>query len=125
MADNVPYRWEQTHSDVRIFVDIDHAIKAKDVVYKLTHKAELQLGVKGHPPLIDEKLWGAVKVDDSLFEIETVDGKRALVVTLVKTPQGKEWDFLLLSQVRVRDSRPRKPVFCGRRGGAGRSGTSF
>lgn len=102
MAAGNAYTWEQSESEVKVIVTpIPDSIKAKDVVYGLTHKAELKLGLKGQPLLIDEKLWSQVKVDDSLFEIEAVDGRRSLVVTLCKAPPGKDWDFLLLSQVRT------------------------
>lgn len=96
-----PYRWEQTDAEVVISVPLEPAVKAKDVVWALTPKAELRLGVRGQPPLIDERLWSAVNVDDSQWEVDTVDGQRCLVATLVKTPPGKDWDFLLLSQVRA------------------------
>ena len=108
-SSDAPYRWEQTDSEVVLTVPLDNAVKAKDVVWSLNHKAELRLGVKGQAPLIDERLWGAVKVDDSQWELETVDGQRCLVATLVKTPAGKDWDFLLLSQVRARAAGRRWP----------------
>jgi hypothetical protein len=51
------------------------------------------------PPLIAEALWGTVKTDDSLWEVETRAGQRTLVATLVKTSPGT-WDFLLKSEAR-------------------------
>jgi len=34
------------------------------------------VGIKGQPLLIDDELIGTVKTDDSLWEIDSVDGKR-------------------------------------------------
>ena len=60
--------------------------------------------VRLQPPVIDEALWGLVKRDDSLWEVETRGGQRVVVVTLAKaTPAA--WDFLLKAEVR-RCGRP-------------------
>jgi hypothetical protein len=108
-VDDAPYRWEQTDAEVVITVPLQPAVKAKDVVWSLSTSAALKLGIRGQAPLIDERLWGAVKVDDSQWELETLDGQRCLVATLAKTPAGKEWDFLLLSQVRARAAGRHSP----------------
>jgi len=40
---------------------------------------------------------GSVKPDDSYWEIDTVDGKRCVTVTLVKSKMG-QWEYLLKSE---------------------------
>ena len=86
--------WDQDSVEVRVDVPIA-AIKAKDVAYTLTPHA-LTLGVKGSPPLFDaEKLLDTVKVDDSLWEIETLPEKgRCVRVTLRKCSPDVPWEFL-------------------------------
>jgi hypothetical protein len=49
--------------------------------------------------VISEPLWGTVKTDDSLWEMESRGGVRTLVVTLVKATAAA-WDFLLKSEAR-------------------------
>ena len=87
--------WDQDSVEVRVDVPIPAAIKAKDVAYTLTPHA-LTLGVKGSPPLFDaEKLLDTVKVDDSLWEIETLPEKgRCVRVTLRKCSPDVPWEFL-------------------------------
>jgi len=104
------YSWEQSDADVRLTVPLADSVKAKDVVYKLTHRGELTLGLKGAVALIDEPLWGRCSVEDSLFEIESIAGKRTLVTTLVKAPAGR-WDYLLRSQDVPPDLTPTSRVW--------------
>lgn len=96
MGNPKPYSWDQTAEEVHINIPIEAAIKGKDVVFTLAPNS-LKVGIKGQPLLIDDELIGTVKTDDSLWEIDSVDGKRCLVVTLVKA-KGEQWDFLLKSE---------------------------
>ena len=73
------------------------AAKSKELLYQLTPRT-LTLGVKGQPPACEAgELWGLVKVDDSYWEIDDVDGQRCCVVTLVKASDLEPWDYLLKS----------------------------
>ena len=73
------------------------AAKSKELLYQLTPRT-LTLGVKGQPPACEAgEMWGLVKVDDSYWEIDDVDGQRCCVVTLVKASDLEPWDYLLKS----------------------------
>jgi hypothetical protein len=127
MAAAKPYTMEQTEGELRVLLPLPAAVKAKDVVFKLT-PSHLTLGVKGEarcarrcgcirsalacahaltllpravsqPPVIDEPLWGTAKTDDSLWEVETRGGQRTLVLTVAKASNAT-WDFLLKSEAR-------------------------
>ncbi len=59
-----------------------------------------QRALCAQPPVINnEALWGRVKPDDSLWEVETRGSERVVVVTLVKAA-ADAWDFLLKSEAR-------------------------
>eukprot|EP00241_Pyramimonas_parkeae_P012208 CAMPEP_0114251956 /NCGR_PEP_ID=MMETSP0058-20121206/15561_1 /TAXON_ID=36894 /ORGANISM="Pyramimonas parkeae, CCMP726" /LENGTH=272 /DNA_ID=CAMNT_0001365821 /DNA_START=61 /DNA_END=879 /DNA_ORIENTATION=- len=92
------FEWTQSDSDVTITVPIESGVKGKDVVYELT-PTTLKLGVKGAAPVIEDSLIDNVKPDDSFWEIESVAGKRCIVVTLHKMKaHGPEWEYLIKSQ---------------------------
>ena len=43
---------------------------------------KLKVGVKGQPPIIDGELYKKIKVDDSLWTLESDGTKRTLQLTL-------------------------------------------
>ena len=93
-----PYSFDQNDTELHVLLPLAAAYKAKDVVFSLSPNS-LTLGIKGQPPVIDEALWGTVKRDDSLWEVDTRGGERVVVVTLAKATPAT-WDFLLKSEVR-------------------------
>ncbi|QDZ20495.1 cyclophilin-type peptidyl-prolyl cis-trans isomerase domain [Chloropicon primus] len=90
------YTYKDEGSELTIVMPIGSTIKGKDIDYQLKTKT-LRLGVKGSEPTIDEALWGSSKPDDSYWQIDTVDGKRSVVVTIEKA-QGMPWEYLLKSE---------------------------
>lgn len=98
MASDKAYDWSQNQSEITINIPIGSGIKGKDLIYELT-PTKIKVGVKGETPVIEDSLIANVKPDDSYWEIETVDGKRCLVVTLSKAKsQAPDWDFLIKSE---------------------------
>jgi cyclophilin family peptidyl-prolyl cis-trans isomerase len=91
------YRWSQESGELKVFVPIPANIKSKDLNYSLAPR-KLTIGVKGQPPVIDEPLTNTVNVDDSLWEIDTVDGERCVVLTLIKAEKYKSWEYLVPSE---------------------------
>ncbi|EKX35145.1 cyclophilin ABH, partial [Guillardia theta CCMP2712] len=90
----LPYRYQDNWSDIVVRMPIDEPIKSKDIHYKLT-PSMLELGLKGQEPFIKDELWGLVKVDECLWEIE-MDNKLGRHVALqLKKAKGEKWDFLL------------------------------
>jgi hypothetical protein len=74
-----------TNVQVIINMPIDNAVKAKDLVYKLSPSC-ITLGIQGKEPVLDGEFYGGnkVKVDDSNWEIENVAHLgRCCVVTLM------------------------------------------
>ena len=93
----LPYRYQDTWSETVIKMPIDENIKGKDIAYKLT-PTSLDLGIKGQDPYVSGELWDTVKLDDSIWEIES-DNKLGRCVTVhLKKAKGQKWDYLLKSE---------------------------
>ncbi len=86
------YTWAQNRDLLTVYIPIGE-MKSKDVVYKLT-PTTLCIGVKGSAPVIDCALFSAVKPDESLWEIEVVDGQRNVAAKLQKA-KSQNWPSLL------------------------------
>mmetsp|Transcript_3009 Transcript_3009/g.4046 ORF Transcript_3009/g.4046 Transcript_3009/m.4046 type:complete len:276 (-) Transcript_3009:247-1074(-) len=96
MSKDKAYTWEQESSEITIVVPIEAAIKTKDVIYELKPNY-IKLGLKGSTIFVDGDLSANVKLDDSYWEIDTVKGKRCIVVVLIKAGSPENWEFLLKS----------------------------
>jgi hypothetical protein len=86
------YSWAQDREFITISMPIG-AVKGKDVIYKLS-PTTLCIGIKGSAPVIDGEIFSAVKPDDSLWEVEVVDGQRNVVAKLQKA-KAQMWVSLL------------------------------
>ena len=93
----LPFRYQDSFSEIVIKMPIDENIKGKDVNYKLT-ATTLELGVKGQEPYVSGELWDVVKLDDSLWEIESDNKLGRCVSVHLKKAKGQKWDFLLKSE---------------------------
>jgi len=84
-----------------ITIPLSSQFKGRDVIFSLKPSC-LTIGLKGAPAIIDgESLWGLVKPDDSMWEIDDDDDVgRAIIVTLMKadTTMTPAWDYLLKSE---------------------------
>ncbi|KAJ9442671.1 Peptidyl-prolyl cis-trans isomerase B [Diplonema papillatum] len=90
------YTWKQDHDSLVITIPIQK-IKSKDLTWKITAHT-VSAGIRGKEVLKDDELTRTVKVDDSLWEIEEVNGERCMICTLVKAVDdnaGPMWEYLL------------------------------
>eukprot|EP01065_Artemidia_motanka_P011830 TRINITY_DN1644_c0_g1_i1.p1 TRINITY_DN1644_c0_g1~~TRINITY_DN1644_c0_g1_i1.p1 ORF type:complete len:311 (+),score=103.48 TRINITY_DN1644_c0_g1_i1:69-935(+) len=90
-VDHEAFTWSQKNETVTVVIPIPKEVKGKMISYSLT-PGRLTVGVKGKECIQDEELYRGVKVDDSLWEIDEVDGKRSVVVTLAKLKSDGSWD---------------------------------
>lgn len=95
------YVWTQTLSELSVIVPLPNNTRGKDlnvVIGKNTLKVGLKaMGdgstMKGEGPIVDNKLYKTIIVDDSFWTIE--DGNR-LVLTLTKSNQMEWWECVCL-----------------------------
>lgn len=87
------YEWEQSLSEVNIFIEPPPDIPAKMLDIAITHR-HLRVGIKGAPPFIDEDTGGPVIPDDSLWTL--TDGE--LNINLQKMNKAEAWDCALMGQ---------------------------
>lgn len=88
------YVWTQTLSELSVIVPLPNNTRGKDlnvVIGKNTLKVGLKTAgaTKGEGPIVDNKLYKTIIVDDSFWTIE--DGNR-LVLTLTKSNQMEWWE---------------------------------
>jgi hypothetical protein len=90
LCDN--YTWAQNRELLTVYIPIGE-VKTKDVVYKLTPKT-LCIGIKGSAPVLDCELFSTVKPDESLWEVEIIEGQRNVAAKLHKA-KSQNWPSLL------------------------------
>jgi len=92
------YYWSKGADDeaeeVKVFVPIEDSTKSKDCDIKITKKT-LKVGIKGQDPVIDDALWKECDGDESSWEIDKDQGKRCIVVTLMKKSKWDRWEYLV------------------------------
>jgi tetratricopeptide (TPR) repeat protein len=86
------YSWAEDRESISIFMPIG-LVRGKDVIYKLS-PTSLTIGIKGSAPVIDGAIFSTVKPDDSLWEIDVVEGQRKVIATLQKA-KAELWGSLL------------------------------
>lgn len=112
------YSWtgDDESEEVRVVVPIEEGIKAKDCNINIGKKA-LKVGVKGQEPVIDDAFLKDCNADDSSWEIEKVDGKRCIVVTIIKKSKWDKWEYLVKAEDIPGDSTVTVKVFFDITGG--------
>lgn len=87
------YEWEQSLTEVNIYLEPPPEIPSKMFDIVISHK-HLRVGIKGAPPFIDEDTGGPVIPDDSLWTL--IDGE--LNINLQKMNKAEAWDCALMGQ---------------------------
>jgi len=98
-ADLDKYKWVQTLSelDIKIPTGFPKALKSRDIVVDFKKK-RLFVGLKGHPPIIDDELYAQVKIEECVWTL--ADGKM-IEVHLEKINQMEWWNKLVLSDPEI------------------------
>ena len=84
------YEWDQTLSDLNMYIDAPPGTRAKHLDVKIG-ATQLTIGLKGNPPFIDEPFTMSVNSSESTWTLE--DG--ILHLSLTKGSKGTTWESLL------------------------------
>eukprot|EP01038_Epipyxis_sp_PR26KG_P007736 gene7736-10511_t len=87
------YEWEQSLSEVNIYIEAPPTIPRKMLEIKITHR-HLIIGVIGTDPYIDEDTGGLIKPDESMWTLS--DGE--INVNLQKMNKAEAWDCALVGR---------------------------
>ena len=69
-------------------------------------KKHLKVAIKGQEPILDGPLCKEVKVDDSIWCIETLNnGKRVLQLSLTKKDAQAWWDYVIEGDSKINTSK--------------------
>ena len=94
-ADLDNYSWTQTleEIEIRVPIKLGFKLKSRDVVVDFK-KRHLVVGIKGHPPIIDDDLLEDIKLEDCLWVIQD---SVVIVITLTKINKISWWNKLVVS----------------------------
>lgn len=90
------YEWEQSLSDINMYVEVPQGVRAKHLAVNIGAN-QLSIGLKGNPPFINEPFLNSVNVSESTWTLE--DG--VLNLSLTKGSKGVTWDCLLKGHTEV------------------------
>ncbi|KAI8030307.1 Protein BOBBER 1 [Camellia lanceoleosa] len=81
------YSWVQSVQEVTINIPVPPGTKSRFIACEIK-KNHLKVGLKGHPPIIDGKLFQSVKVEDCIWSLED---QKSISVLLTKQNQMEWW----------------------------------
>ena len=67
--------------ELTVFIPLPEGVKAKDLDIQIK-ATRLKVGLKGQPPLIDGEFHKKIKVEDSMWNMESDGNKRLMNLTL-------------------------------------------
>eukprot|EP00413_Alexandrium_margalefii_P008219 CAMPEP_0204530020 /NCGR_PEP_ID=MMETSP0661-20131031/10385_1 /ASSEMBLY_ACC=CAM_ASM_000606 /TAXON_ID=109239 /ORGANISM="Alexandrium margalefi, Strain AMGDE01CS-322" /LENGTH=285 /DNA_ID=CAMNT_0051536075 /DNA_START=42 /DNA_END=899 /DNA_ORIENTATION=- len=80
--------------EIRVCVPVEDGRKAKDYEVKIG-KRSLKVALKGQDPIIDDVLWKECYLEESTWEMDEDQGKRCIVITILKQGKWDNWPWLL------------------------------
>lgn len=90
------YYWNapDESEEVKAFIPIEDTTKSKDLDISFK-KLHLKAGLKGQEAVIDDALWKEIDPDESSWQIDKDQGKRCVILTLVKKSKWDRWEYLV------------------------------
>eukprot|EP00193_Tetraselmis_chui_P022184 CAMPEP_0177778854 /NCGR_PEP_ID=MMETSP0491_2-20121128/16205_1 /TAXON_ID=63592 /ORGANISM="Tetraselmis chuii, Strain PLY429" /LENGTH=157 /DNA_ID=CAMNT_0019298213 /DNA_START=107 /DNA_END=580 /DNA_ORIENTATION=+ len=85
-AGRVVYEWDQTLSEINIYVEVPPGVRGKMIYCDISRK-HLRLGITPNPPYLDLGLFGLVRADECVWTLED----STLHVFLDKLNKGETW----------------------------------
>lgn len=85
-AGKTVYEWDQSLSEVNIYVEVPQGVRAKQLTVSIKPQ-HLSVGIKDLPAYLDKELGGLVRVSESLWTLE--DG--VLHIQLAKAQADTTW----------------------------------
>ncbi|KAL2211405.1 CS-domain-containing protein [Sarocladium strictum] len=97
----LPYKWEQTISELDVTFQVPGNLKSRDLVVEIK-KQKLSAGIKGQEPVISGDLPHAIQVDDSTWTLSTnSDGTKTVEIHLDKVNKMEWWAHVVQSAPRI------------------------
>lgn len=87
------YEWEQSLSEVNIYIEPPAGIQSKMFEVVISHR-HLKVGLKNAPPFLDEDTGGPTKPDESMWTL--LDGE--LNINLQKMNKAEMWEAALVGR---------------------------
>jgi len=83
------YDWIQTLDEVTVFVKFPEKCTAKQCEVKMTN-TKITAGLKGQPTVLEGEWFKKIKMDETMWSLESDGDKRILQLTLQKF-EGQQW----------------------------------
>lgn len=96
-ADLPSYSWTQNLAEVTIVIPVPSGTKGRQCDVSIT-RTSLKAGLKGSDPVLEGKLFAAIKPDESLWQV--VDGS-SLEITLPKVDNMQWWKTVVEGQPEI------------------------
>lgn len=94
------YSFTQTLQDLTLNVFIPNGVKGKDLIVDFTNHS-LKVQIKGQPAIIDGQLPEKIKTEETVWTIDTVDGRRVAQITFEKIDKMKWWECAIVGDQKI------------------------
>jgi hypothetical protein len=75
-------------------------VKSKDLIIDYS-PSKMKLGIKGEPFILKGDWPEKIKTEDTLWTIETIDGKRVVQIQIEKSDKMKWWDSVIKGEPKI------------------------